>query len=332
MNQVNDRVVLKCKDNFIEYKRRMISEFSINFPDLASCLRNIRPNIELADLPEGPANRPDPGEIPGTPAHNAPQPVQNASDAEFKRWSIRYEQYRQFDKMRTSACGFIDLSIEGEAKDRLCSHESYQDAINDKNFRKLWKIVLELYSPQGAAKQKAIIDAKVALFSIKMGEKESIAEYFSRFKRLKDEIIELGVTVAEGQACAALVFGLNNDFETFQQSFSQLDDDVIKDITAVKEMIDKIPRRSMNQTSAKQINKINLISSTGATSSLSNWDVKPVRALHATSSKSWNDFTDKEKMESIIQKQAKKKEMICFNCKEKGHPFSKCPKLSKNIP
>ena len=98
--------MLSKQEEVISYKHAMFAKFNRDFTRLATSLRQVTIEDDLPVLPEGPANRPDPGPMPAlAPGANAD--ARAVWKDQVDAWKFISQLYNQFLEDSIGVCGLI---------------------------------------------------------------------------------------------------------------------------------------------------------------------------------------------------------------------------------
>lgn len=206
----------------------------------------------------------------------APEPVDPTETAELEKWALRDGK----------AMSILISSINPEQANHVLNCESSKQ-VYDK-IQSLHKTISEV----------RIMNLYEEYFSLKMGDDESVATYFSRCSMLASEIEDQGEKLTENIKMVRIISSLTPKFKNFRT--------VWYSIKEGRELENLLPRLRLEEDQLKKADN----------------DEVTEAAFHVKSKGSGR----KEKM-SIDEL---KKNTKCNHCKEKGHWRRECPKRKES--
>jgi len=237
ISRISSTPILRTRGDLIFYRKEMRNGFNEHHSRLAPALFNVQPFVVIPNIPLGPGNEIDPGLLPAQMAANASAAARIQAEEAIERWKLLSPIFRQFEADRAAVCGYICNSVRGETLEPLESHGDYEVSVNNRNYQRLWQLVLELFTLQGTQKEKARKEPINLLINIRMDEHESLGAYYVRFQNIKKECDDFGVELYDGLICSALVDGLGNDYQFFKEQYAKLQSVDAFNIIKVKQTI-----------------------------------------------------------------------------------------------
>lgn len=294
---------------FVEYKQDMLLAFDRYFPLFSDCLSRVSATEDLQVLPAGhEANPPVPGPMPDIPAANANADARAHAIFMIDLWKRRDEAYNKFKQDSRKICAFLVSSTEGEARIRLTDHADYATAYTDKNFRKIWKIILGLFVVTGHRKAVQQQELLAKIVTIKMHPREPLIDFKKRFADLLEEARGLNMTITDAVKVSSFVTGLSSEYQSLKEY--AVTRDVQPTLQQIKDLAETWPIQKQSQMASASFS-----STSGGTSKPRN--------------KSFKDMSVAERKKAIEEDKKRIAQIECWTCKEKGHTAQKCPKKTE---
>ncbi len=231
---------LEVQQQFPNYRREMLIWFDRYFPDLSGALVDIKPNQGLNDLELGDdANPHPPGDEPEPPAPNAGDNARSNYQINWDRWDKRNRAFKDHHRKVKQLCGFIAGTLRGDAKLRCTFDEDFNAAYDEKDWRLLWKTVLELYSNDGMSRAVQLRNLQDSLLTIKMGKTETLTQYQARFGELHQQLEDLGESVSQGVLVTSFINGLSSGYTSLKEHIITLEE--VPTLHKVKRLADNWP-------------------------------------------------------------------------------------------
>jgi len=304
--------ILEFKHQFNAYKREMLVSFDMKFPNFSEVLSEVRPNETIANIALGHEANPRPaGAEPPVPAINADADTRVANQIAFERWKRKEDIYIKHRNDVKKICGFLVNSVKGDARLRLTYHSDFEEAYNNKDYRRIWQIILELYTPDGAKKAQDHLKVFNELLNIKMTWKDTLIMYQVKFSELHKEILDLGGDIDDGLLATSYVNGLTSDYRSLKEYITTKDE--IPTLAEVKKLADSWPVSSRtNVTPGVDVMK-QLSSSFGSN-----------QATAAYSNEDFSKLSKEERYKKIKSDRERISKYTCHRCGGIGHIARKC--------
>lgn len=210
--------ILTSKSQFYNYRRAMLIDFDLKFPTLSGVLGDVEAHQALGALPDGhEANPVLPGAEPDVPPDGANADERATYQIRYDRWKRREDLCTKHRSEVRKVCGYIVNSVQGEARVRLTVHEEFNDVYAEKDYRRLWQIVLELFMPVGALQTEVVHRLYQSVLNIKMSKNESLSDYQGRFSQLRTELSDLGGNIEDEILSTSYVQGLSDLYVGLKQ-------------------------------------------------------------------------------------------------------------------
>lgn len=307
-NEIGSRIVLKDKTNYTQYKADIILEIAEKFPDQLDSISK----ISLIDLSD---NEGDTDFIKAPKVKpKLPKDLKNREEREIyklkmEQWVINNEIFKKFYRESIAICSFLVRSTVGEARIRLCNHEDFNGAFQTNNFKKIWKIILGLYVPNGGAKVIEEISLSNKLTNIKQEADESLIKYMDRMNMALNECKELGISFPDERLAIIFINGLRIEYRSLKE-FS-ITQSLPITFQAAKDLASRWPVNEHSSTSNYKR------------------DAEDILYLKAPPMKKFHEMTTFEKNMKLNKDKERIGKIVCWNCKTVGHTARKCPLISK---